>query len=535
LRLIRLKRLLIPSAAHYQTQDDYELNILPVLDVMATSDNNSADLTETVTVTFVKDAAATQGAALVIADHGKDSGYDRLYSDAGLEAVAQATDFKGKPGEKFSTYVSSGDAAVKVFVRARGTSDTYDYEMAVAETVKAMSGSGIRDLTIHLGGSDASADDAARAALGARLAAYKFNRHKSKATLSKTKPLTAVHIATDDPDGAQAAYDNYYGPIGDGVVFARDLVNEPPNVIFPGNYAARLQTLSDLGVKVEVLGEAEMEKLGMWALLGVGVGSERESKLVVMHWNGGKDGDAPAMLVGKGVTFDSGGISLKPGANMWDMKGDMGGSAAVSGTMMALAKRKATANVIGIIGMVENMPDGRAQNPGDIVTSMSGQTIEVQNTDAEGRLVLADALHYGITKYEPAAVIDLATLTGAIIIALGHDHAGLFSNDDGLAEQISLAGEASTDKVWRLPLAKSYDKLLNSPNADMKNIGGRAAGSITAAQFLKRFVGKDTPWAHIDIAGTGMKNQRTDPRETTFGTGFGVRLLNRWIADNHEG
>jgi len=501
---------------------------------MATSDNNSADLTETLSVTFVKDARARSGAALVIADHGKGEGYDRLYDDVGLDSVAKATGFKGKPDQKFSTFVSNGDDAVRVFVRARGTSDLYDYEKAVAETVKSLKGSGTRSLTIHLGGSDASADDAARAALGARLATYEFNRHKSKATLSKTKPLDSVSIAVDDVDAAQKAYDNYYGPIGDGIIFARDLVNEPPNVIFPANYAERLQTLSKLGVEVEVLGEAEMEKLGMWALLGVGVGSERESKLVVMHWNGGKDGDAPAMLVGKGVTFDSGGISLKPGANMWDMKGDMGGSAAVSGTMMALAKRKAKANVIGIVGMVENMPDGRAQNPGDIVTSMSGQTIEVQNTDAEGRLVLADALHYGITKYKPAAVIDLATLTGAIIVSLGHDYAGLFSNDDGLAEQLSLAGEASTDKVWRLPLAKSYDKLLNSPNADMKNIGGRAAGSITAAQFLKRFVGKDTPWAHLDIAGTGMKNKRTDPRETTFGTGFGVRLLNRWIADNHE-
>ena len=505
------------------------------MEVMATHENNSADLTETVTVTFIDDAPATSGAALVIADHGKGQGYDRLYPDAVLEAVAKATDFRGKSGQKFSTFVGSGgDGAVQVFVQARGKDDVFDYEKAVAATAKEMKGSGVCELTVHLGESDASADDAARAALGARLATYVFNRHKSKATLPKVKPLNAVRISTDDPESAQQAYDNYYGPIGDGIIFARDLVNEPPNVIYPGNYAARLRTLSDLGVEVDVLGEAEMEKLGMWALLGVGVGSESESQLVVMRWNGGKDGDKPAMLVGKGVTFDTGGISLKPGANMWDMKGDMGGSAAVSGAIMALAKRKAKANVIGIVGLVENMPDGRAQLPGDIVTSMSGQTIEVQNTDAEGRLVLADALHYGITKYEPDAVVDLATLTGAIIISLGHDYAGLFSNDEGLAEQLSLAGDVSTDKVWRLPLAKSYDKLLNSPNADMKNIGGQAAGSITAAQFLKRFVGKDTPWAHIDIAGTGMKNQRTDPRETTFGTGFGVRLLNRWVADNYE-
>jgi leucyl aminopeptidase len=220
---------------------------------------------------------------------------------------------------------------------------------------------------------------------------------------------------------------------------------------------------------------------------------------------------------------------------MWDMKGDMGGSAAVVGTMMALAKRKAKANVIGVVGLVENMPDGRAQNPGDIVTSMSGQTIEVQNTDAEGRLVLCDALHYSINKYKPAACVDLATLTGAIIVGLGHEYAGLFSNDDGLAEQLDLAGAASTDKVWRLPLGKSYDKLLNSPNADMKNIGGRAAGSITAAQFLQRFVPKGTAWAHLDVAGTAMKpSGRHDARESTFGTGFGVRLLNRWIAANYE-
>lgn len=501
---------------------------------MAKQDQNSAALTETVTVEFVEDGPAKGGAALVIADHGNGRGYGRLYPDAGLDAVAAATGFKGKNGQSFSTFVSADDKAVRVFVRARGTQDLFDYEMAVAETAKAMKGSGLTELTIHLGGSGATADDAARAALGARLASYAFNRHKTKATLSKTKRLSAIRVSTDDSDAARKAYDNYYGPIGDGIIFARDLVNEPPNVIYPENYADRLKTFSDLGVEVDVLGEKEMEKLGMWALLGVGRGSERDSQLVVMRWNGGKEGDAPAMLVGKGVTFDTGGISLKPGANMWDMKGDMGGSAAVSGTMMALAKRKAKANVIGIVGLVENMPDGRAQLPGDIVTSMSGQTIEVQNTDAEGRLVLADALHYGITKYEPDAVIDLATLTGAIIISLGHDYAGLFSNDDGLAEQLTLAGEESTDKVWRLPLAKSYDKLLNSPNADMKNIGGRAAGSITAAQFLLRFVGKDTNWAHVDIAGTGMKNKRDDARETTFGTGFGVRLLNRWIADNYE-
>ena len=487
------------------------------------------ELTETVSVTFADDAPATSGAALVISKDG-DSAH---YPDAGLKAVAKATDFKGKAEDMFSTYSPSGDGAVRVFVVGRGKSDTFDYEMAVAKVSKALRGSGVTDLTIHLGGTSATADDAARAALGARLASYTFDRHKTK-TKSKKAQLRNVTVATDDPDAARAAFDNYYGPLGDGIVFARDLVNEPPNVIYPQPYAERLSKLEDLGLSVEVLGEDKMTELGMNALLGVGKGSERESQLVVMQWNGGEEGDAPVLLVGKGVTFDSGGISLKPGANMWDMKGDMGGSAAVSGTMAALALRKAKANVVGIVGLVENMPDGRAQNPGDIVTSMSGQTIEVQNTDAEGRLVLADALHYGITRFEPAACVDLATLTGAIIISLGHDHAGLFTPDDGLAEQLTLAGIASTDKVWRLPMGDSYDKLLNSPNADMKNIGGRAAGSITAAQFLKRFVGKKTPWAHLDIAGTGMKNTRTDARESTFGTGFGVRLLNRWIASEYE-
>ena len=501
---------------------------------MATLDKSSADLTETVNVSFVSEKPATQGAVLIIAGSGQD--YDSLYPDAGLKAVAETTGFEGKTGQKFSAFIAQGDNAVQIFVRARGDKDTFDYEMAVAETAKAMKGSGVQSLTIHLGGTDATADDAARAALGARLASYVFNRRKSKKTISKIPPLKTVTVATDDPEAAKKAYDRYYGPVGDGIIFARDLVNEPPNVLYPETYKDRLVSLEDLGLEVEVLNEAQMEELGMEALLGVGKGSDRESFLVVLkHLKGGKD-DAPALLVGKGLTFDSGGISLKPGANMWDMKGDMGGSAAVVGTMMALAKRDAKANVIGVVGLVENMPGGRAQNPGDIVTSMSGQTIEVQNTDAEGRLVLCDALHYSITKYEPAACVNLATLTGAIIIGLGHEYAGLFSNDDGLAEQLNLAGEASTDKVWRLPLGKAYDKLLNSPNADMKNIGGRAAGSITAAQFLQRFVGDKTPWAHLDVAGTAMKpSGRHDARETTFGTGFGVRLLNRWIVANFEG
>ncbi|MEP1230407.1 MAG: leucyl aminopeptidase [Litorimonas sp.] len=485
-------------------------------------------------ISFSKDVAAKSGAALIVLGAKAKSVYHDI-DGAVLAAAAKAANFKGAKGNKFSTYLMTGDKAVQVIATGRGKAENFDYELCVASVVKSLRGSGETALTVHLAGTDASADDAARVALGARLAGYIFDTHKSAATKSKKAPLKTVKITCNDPSAAKKAYDNYYGPVGDGTILARDLVNDPPNVVYPKAYAARIKKLSDLGLKVEVLGEKRMATLGMHALLGVGLGSPRESQMVIMRWEGGKKGVKPVCLVGKGVTFDTGGISLKPGRNMWDMKGDMGGSAAVVGTMMALASRKAKANVIGVVGLVENMPDGLAQLPGDIVTSMSGQTIEVQNTDAEGRLVLADALHYSVTKFKPAAMINLATLTGAIISALGHDHAGLFSNNDDLADQILAASETSPDKTWRMPLAPSYDKLLDSPNADMKNIGGPAAGSITAGQFLQRFVGKTTPWAHLDIAGTGMKNHRTDPREPTFGTGFGVRLLNRWVADNFEG
>jgi leucyl aminopeptidase len=283
---------------------------------------------------------------------------------------------------------------------------------------------------------------------------------------------------------------------------------------------------------VEVLGEKQMEKLGMGSLLGVGQGSVRESQLVVMRWEGGAQNAKPVAFVGKGVTFDTGGISLKPGAGMEDMKGDMGGAAAVTGTMLALAARKAKVNAVGVLGLVENMPDAGAQRPGDIVTSMSGQTIEIQNTDAEGRLVLADALWYTQDRFKPRIMIDLATLTGAILVALGEEHAGLFSDNDKLSDQLSEAGKASGETVWRLPMGDAYDKLIKSKFADMRNIGGRNAGSITAAQFLNRFT-NGVPWAHLDIAGTAWQSG-AKPTSPSWGTGWGVRLLNRLVADNFE-
>jgi leucyl aminopeptidase len=321
--------------------------------------------------------------------------------------------------------------------------------------------------------------------------------------------------------------------IVDGVIIARELVNEPPNVLFPVEFARRAGQLRKLGVDIDVLDVKAMKKLGMGALLGVGQGSRQPSRTVIMRWNGGKKAEQPVAFIGKGVCFDTGGISIKPAAGMEDMKGDMGGAACVVGLMHALAARKARVNVVGAIGLVENMPDGNAQRPGDIVTSMSGQTIEIINTDAEGRLVLADVLWYVKEKFKPKFMVDLATLTGAILVALGTEHAGLFSNNDELSERLYAVGQATGEKVWRLPMGPEYDKMMDSQFADMKNAGVRNGGSITAAQFLQRFVG-DTPWAHLDIAGTAMGAPKTEINQS-WGSGYGVRLLERLVAEYYEG
>ena len=320
--------------------------------------------------------------------------------------------------------------------------------------------------------------------------------------------------------------------IREGVHLARDLVNEPANILVPIEFAARAKMLSKSGVQVEILNGAQMKKLGMNALLGVAQGSPHEARLVVMKWNGGKKGDKPVAFIGKGVTFDTGGVSIKPAAGMEDMKGDMGGAACVTGLMLALAKRKAKVNAIGAIGIVENAIDGKAQRPGDVVKSMSGQTIAVLNTDAEGRLVLADVLWYIQDRFKPKFMVNLATLTGAILVALGKEHAGLFSNNDELSTRLSEAGIATGEKVWRMPLTAEYDKLIDHDVADMKNIGGRNAGSITAAQFLQRFVNK-VPWAHLDVAGTAMDSIKS-PINQSWASGWGVRLLNRLVAEHYE-
>ncbi len=373
---------------------------------------------------------------------------------------------------------------------------------------------------------------AAHLAAGLRLRDFRFDKYRTKEEDSAKPTVTKVTIMAPDPNKAADAFRDADKVI-DGVLFTRTLVTEPANIIHPESLAEEAKSLTNLGVKIEVLGEKEMKKLGMNALLGVGQGSQFESKLVIMQWQGAEKKDAPVAFVGKGVTFDTGGISIKPSGGMEDMKWDMGGAGVVIGLMKALAGRKARVNAIGVVGLVENMPSHMAQRPGDVVTSMSGQTIEVINTDAEGRLVLADALWYTQDRFKPECMIDLATLTGAVIVALGSSRAGLMTNNDVLADRLMSAADEVEEPVWRLPLADVYDKQINSDIADMKNVGeGREAGTITAAQFLQRFV-NDVPWAHLDIAGVAWSKKSSDVFDKGA-TGFGVRLLDRLVANHYE-
>jgi leucyl aminopeptidase len=376
------------------------------------------------------------------------------------------------------------------------------------------------------------ANQVADLALGARLRAYSFDLYKTKRKHDDARAdKVEINFACAGPAAVEKAWAKASG-IAESVVVARDLVNEPANVLFPTEFARRVTALSKLGITVEVLDVPAMRKLGMGALLGVGQGSVHDSRLVVMRWNGGKRGSEPVAFIGKGVCFDTGGISIKPAAGMEDMKGDMAGAACVVGLMRALAARKAKVNAVGAIGLVENMPDGKAQRPGDIVKTMSGQTIEIINTDAEGRLVLADVLHYVNKRFKPKFMVNLATLTGAIIVALGQEYAGMFSNDDKLSERLTKSGEAIGERVWRMPLGPEYDKMIDSKFADMKNTGGRWGGAITAAQLLQRFVGK-TPWAHLDIAGTAMGSPQTEINKS-WASGWGVRLLDHLVEEYYE-
>ncbi|HEX7774987.1 MAG TPA: leucyl aminopeptidase [Parvibaculum sp.] len=493
-------------------------------------------------ISFTDISIAKPGAlALVVAEGsalgGVAADLDRKAGGA-IKRAMKASNFSGKSGSVLEIVAPHGVAASRILLLGTGKpgdATTSTFENAGGELVGRLERAKEGAVSVIVDGLKAGKLDtgeiAARVAFGAKLRSYRFDKYKTKKK-DDGGQIKSLAVMTKAAAAARKSYATLE-KIADGMFLTRDLVNEPPNILYPVEFAKRVRALSKVGVKVEVLGEAEMKKLGMGSLLGVGQGSVRESQLAIMRWNGGKAGDKPVAFIGKGVCFDTGGISLKPPAGMEDMKGDMGGAACVTGLMYALAARKAKVNAVGVIGIVENMPDGNAQRPGDIVTSMSGQTIEIINTDAEGRLVLADALWYTQNRFKPKFMIDLATLTGAIMVALGKEYAGLFSNDDKLSKQLAEAGEAENEKVWRMPMGPAYDKQINSQFADMKNTGGRDGGSITAAQFLQRFV-NDVKWAHLDIAGTAMASPQT-PINHSWGSGWGVRLLNRLVEDHYEG
>lgn len=459
-----------------------------------------------------------------------------------IQKAAKAIGFTGKAKTKLDLLIPEVKGVDRVLVVGVGTTrDLGDDDWRNLGGVVASAIAGGSAATVFLERPDGRPiSQPIEFCIGLTLRSYRFDKYKNEPDENDATPpngdgngkeVPAVAISVDDATVVRRAW-AAGSAVCAGAFITRDLVNEPANMLGPIEFAGRIKALEADGVGVQVLDERAIKRHKMGALLGVAQGASRPPRVVILRWLGGKPKSDPLVLVGKGVVFDSGGISIKPGAGMEDMKGDMGGAAAVVGTIAALAKRKAPANVVGIVGLVENMPDADAQRPGDIVTSMAGKTIEVINTDAEGRLVLADLVTYAQKHLSPAAIIDLATLTGAIIVALGHHHAGLFSSDDSLADGLLAAGTATGEALWRMPLGRAYDKMIDSRFADMKNLGGRNSGAITAAQFIKRFV-EDVPWAHLDIAGTAMSSPSSDINRS-WGSGFGVRLLDRLVADRFE-
>jgi leucyl aminopeptidase len=491
------------------------------------------------TISFARIATPKKGSVMVLSteDGGLCDAAKACDPANVLEKAFPIAEFSGKPGTSIELIAPEGTGLDRLVALGAGKAAAINeyawFKLGGTAFAQIRKPTEVT-IVLDVGGVEVTGADAANFAAGILLRAYAFDKYKTKQDNGDGKPSAKqakFTILCAQPAAARKAFVAAQSVV-DGVTLARDLVNEPANILGPVEFAAHAKVLEALGVKVEILTEKEMRKLGMGALLGVAQGSARPPRLVVMSWQGGKAKEKPVAFIGKGVVFDTGGNSIKPAAGMEDMKGDMGGAAAVVGLMHALAARKAKANVIGIIGCVENSVDGNAQRPGDIVKSMSGQTIEVLNTDAEGRLVLCDALWYCNQRFAPAFMIDLATLTGAIMVALGQHHAGLFSNNDELSERLTAAGLATQEKLWRMPLSADYDKLIDSKNADMKNIGGRFGGSITAAQFLQRFV-KETPWAHLDIAGTAMSAPASEINQS-WASGFGVRLLDRLVHDYYE-
>jgi leucyl aminopeptidase len=494
-------------------------------------------------IAFAKPALPTEGALVVsvLADGVLSPTAAAIDAQTGglIARAIAASRFEGKKDQTLLLVAPHGLEVSRLLLVGLGKADEIDALSAEAfggAVVAQLQAAGDTLVTVAIdnitGASVFAADLAAHIGYGARLRSYRFDKYRTTEKKDEKPSVKKLVLSLDDHADAKREY-ALLQSVADGVFLTRDLASEPANVIFPASLAEQASALTEHGLEVEVLGEKQMRKLGMGALLGVGQGSECESQMVVLRWNGAEDKTAaPIAFVGKGVTFDSGGISIKPAAGMEDMKWDMGGAAVVIGLMKALALRKARVNVVGVVGLVENMPSGTAQRPGDVVTSMSGQTIEVINTDAEGRLVLADALWYTQGQFKPKIMVDLATLTGAIIISLGDAYAGLFSNDDELAGQLLAAGKSVGEQVWRMPLGEPYDKQIKSDIADMKNTGGREGGSITAAMFLKRFV-NDVKWAHLDIAGVTWA-KKDGPVTPKGATAFGVRLLDRLVAENYE-
>jgi leucyl aminopeptidase len=501
------------------------------------------------TLSFASRSAPADGVAVVFAEEGRKltpSAQDLDKKTKGLlSKAAEIIGFKGKKEQTVDLVAPQGLKFARVVLVGMDKPGSYSAEdwLNLGGMVRGLL-SGREGPSAHIyletSGEELAASDVASFALGMQLRGYKFKKYKTKARKKSgaandadERTLKKIVIHSADPKAATQSFAPARA-MADGVTLARDLVNEPANVLGPAEFAMRAKQLAKVGVQVEVLGPKALQKLGMGALLAVGQGSVRPSHVAVMQWKGGgPKGGAPIAIVGKGVTFDTGGISLKPAAGMEEMKGDMAGAACVVGLMHELAARKAKVNAVGVIGLVENMPGGNAQRPGDVVTSMSGQTIEVLNTDAEGRMVLGDCLWYVQERFKPKAVVNLATLTGAVMVALGKEHAGLFSNNDELANYLIAAGNATGERLWRLPLGPKYDKMIDSKVADMKNTGGKWGGSISAAQFLQRFIKDGTPWAHLDIAGTAMSSVDSEINRS-WGSGFGVRLLDRLIADHYE-
>ena len=472
---------------------------------------------------------AVEGESLTGAAQTQD-----VSSGGAIARAMAASRFKGAKGQTLELIAPAQGPTRLLAVGLGGAEATDDegIEQAAATAYNALKTSGVETIALAL--EDRSAEAAARAAMGVKLASYRFDRYRTTEKADAKPSVTRVLIRTADAEAARTAFASH-AAVADGVIFTRDLVSEPANVLYPVEFAKRVKALESLGLEVEVFGEDQLREMGLHCFLSVGDGSARETQMVVVQWRGAADPDAqPIAFVGKGVTFDTGGVSLKPADGMEDMKWDMGGAGVVSGLMCALAGRKAKVNAVGVLGLVENMNDGAATRPGDVVSTLSGQTVEIINTDAEGRLVLADCLTYTERRFNPKFMVDLATLTGAIIIALGNDFAGLFSNDDDLSDALLAASKAEGEGLWRLPLPASYEKQIDSPIADVKNVGGRPGGSITAALFLQRFV-KETPWAHLDIAAVTWRKPSPIPTAPDGASGFGVRLLNRLVADRYEG